>query len=64
VGGGDLLKCGWCDEIAEYFCDHPITSGEGSPSDAICDRPVCPTHATEVGSRYVVCPDHAPPGGA
>jgi hypothetical protein len=65
VGSENDEKCDWCENPAEYFCDHPLKDGEGSPARGVCDRPCCPDHATEVGDPVLfLCPDHAPPGGA
>lgn len=41
-------KCGW---ISSLLCDWKVDGRD-------CDRPLCPTHAFEVGPGKHLCPAH------
>lgn len=42
-----------CGRVGDLLCDYPVGDGK------TCDRPLCPSHATEVGPDLHYCIAHA-----
>ena len=42
-----------CGDVGTLLCDFPVGNGK------TCDKPICESHATEIGPDTHYCPAHA-----
>lgn len=49
---GQGFRCTACFLAAGYLCDWRVANG------GLCNKPICPDHAEQVGPNKHLCPEH------